>query len=171
MVAAGMDALLSPAGAHEPDRGRAGRVRERRGRRPCCRCTSTPTRSSPRHGIATFHFGTDSGATSTVGEALAGLVQRELRGPHRDARLPGAPRLGHPAADPDAGRAGRDGLPVQPRRTAPAARPGVPQHRRRGLLVAVKRLYLDGQDDQPTGTFTFSDLLARERERDPAEAV
>ena len=25
-----------------------------------------------------------------------------------------------------------------------------------GILVAVKRLYLLGQDDQPTGTFTFS---------------
>ena len=32
-----------------------------------------------------------------------------------------------------------------------------------GLLVAVKRLYLDGQDDPHTGTFTFSDLLAHER--------
>src|SRR6476620_6038817 len=32
-------------------------------------------------GIATFHFGTDSGATSTVGETLAGLVQRELVSP------------------------------------------------------------------------------------------
>ena len=25
-----------------------------------------------------------------------------------------------------------------------------------GVLVAVKRLYLPGQDDPPTGTFTFS---------------
>ena len=32
-----------------------------------------------------------------------------------------------------------------------------------GLLVAVKRLYLDGHDDPHTGTFTFSDLLAHER--------
>jgi N-acetylmuramoyl-L-alanine amidase len=31
-----------------------------------------------------------------------------------------------------------------------------------GILVAVKRLYLLGQDDQPTGTFTFSDVLAYE---------
>jgi N-acetylmuramoyl-L-alanine amidase len=34
-----------------------------------------------------------------------------------------------------------------------------------GVLVGVKRLYLQGQDDQPTGTFTFSDVLARELER------
>jgi N-acetylmuramoyl-L-alanine amidase len=34
-----------------------------------------------------------------------------------------------------------------------------------GILVAVKRLYLLGQDDQPTGTFTFQDVLARELAR------
>jgi N-acetylmuramoyl-L-alanine amidase len=32
-----------------------------------------------------------------------------------------------------------------------------------GLLVAVKRLYLDGRDDRPTGTFSFHDLLEYER--------
>jgi N-acetylmuramoyl-L-alanine amidase len=37
-----------------------------------------------------------------------------------------------------------------------------------GVLVGVKRLYLQGQDDQPTGTFTFSDVLARELERSEA---
>jgi N-acetylmuramoyl-L-alanine amidase len=31
-----------------------------------------------------------------------------------------------------------------------------------GVLVAVKRLYLLGENDQPTGTFTFADLLRRE---------
>jgi N-acetylmuramoyl-L-alanine amidase len=41
-----------------------------------------------------------------------------------------------------------------------------------GVLVGVKRLYLQGQDDQPTGTFTFSDVLARELAREePAPAV
>ncbi len=30
------------------------------------------------------------------------------------------------------------------------------------ILIAVKRLYLLGQDDQPTGTFTFAELLAEE---------
>ena len=34
-----------------------------------------------------------------------------------------------------------------------------------GVLIGVKRLYLLGQNDQPTGTFTFSDVLARELER------
>jgi N-acetylmuramoyl-L-alanine amidase len=40
-----------------------------------------------------------------------------------------------------------------------------------GILVAVKRLYLLGQDDQPTGTFTCSDVLARELERGGAQAM
>lgn len=35
-------------------------------------------RNPAAHGVATYHFGTGSGATSTVGERLAGLVQREI---------------------------------------------------------------------------------------------
>jgi N-acetylmuramoyl-L-alanine amidase len=31
-----------------------------------------------------------------------------------------------------------------------------------GMLAAVKRLYLLGKDDRPTGTFTFAELLAHE---------
>jgi N-acetylmuramoyl-L-alanine amidase len=34
-----------------------------------------------------------------------------------------------------------------------------------GVLVAVKRLYLLGENDQPTGTFTFADLLKGELTR------
>jgi len=30
------------------------------------------------------------------------------------------------------------------------------------ILVAVKRVYLLGENDQPTGTYTFADLLAAE---------
>jgi hypothetical protein len=32
-------------------------------------------------------------------------------------------------------------------------------------LVAMKRLYLLGENDQPTGTFTFADLLSGELAR------
>ena len=31
------------------------------------------------------------------------------------------------------------------------------------ILVAVKRLYLLGKNDRPTGTFTFAELLAHEQ--------
>ena len=30
------------------------------------------------------------------------------------------------------------------------------------ILIAVKRLYLLGENDQPTGTFTFEDILKHE---------
>jgi N-acetylmuramoyl-L-alanine amidase len=32
-----------------------------------------------------------------------------------------------------------------------------------GILAAVKRLYLLGKNDRPTGTFTFAELLAHEQ--------
>ncbi|HOZ57399.1 MAG TPA: N-acetylmuramoyl-L-alanine amidase [Nakamurella multipartita] len=115
-------------------------------------------------GIATFHFGTDSGATSTVGETLASLVQRELvaRTRFADCRVHHRPwdilRLTRmPAIQVEMGYLSnpveRDRLLSSDFRNQLAD----------GILVAVKRLYLDGRDDPHTGTFTFSDLLAHER--------
>ncbi len=122
--------------------------------------------SSPlANGIATFHFGSDSGATSTVGETLANLVQRELvartqlndcRVHHRTwdlLRLTTMPaiqvELGYLSNDSDRAKLLRDDF----RNTLAD-----------GILVAVKRLYIDGRDDDPhTGTYSFSDLLAHER--------
>jgi N-acetylmuramoyl-L-alanine amidase len=121
--------------------------------------------TSPQaRGIATFHFGTDFGATSTVGETLAQLVQRELvaRTQFADCRVHHRPwdvlRLTKmPAIQVEMGYlsnpAERDRLTSAEFRNLLAD----------GLLVAVKRLYLDGRDDPHTGTFTFSDLLAHER--------
>ena len=37
-----------------------------------------------------------------------------------------------------------------------------------GILAAVKRLYLLGKNDRPTGTFTFAELLAHELSVDQA---
>ena len=120
--------------------------------------------SSLATGIATFHFGTDSGATSTVGETLAELVQRELvartqmtdcRVHHRTwdiLRLSKMPaiqvELGYLSTDAERARLVRDDF----RNTLAD-----------GLRVAIKRLYMDGRDDPHTGTFTFSELLAHER--------
>jgi N-acetylmuramoyl-L-alanine amidase len=115
-------------------------------------------------GIATFHFGADSGATSTVGETLAELVQRELvartqmtdcRVHHRTwdiLRLTKMPaiqvELGYLSNDAERDRLVRDDF----RNTLAD-----------GILVAVKRLYMDGRDDPHTGTFTFSEPLAHEQ--------
>jgi len=115
-------------------------------------------------GIATFHFGTDSGATSTVGESLAELVQRELvaRTQMTDCRVHHRTwdilrltkmtaiqvEMGYLSNDIERSRLVRDDF----RNTLAA-----------GILVAVKRLYMDGRDDPHTGSFTFSELLAHER--------
>jgi N-acetylmuramoyl-L-alanine amidase len=130
------------------------------------------THSLHAQGLATFHFGSGSGATSTVGEALAGLIQRELltrtgmldcRSQARTWELLRLTRM--PAVRVEVGYLSHIG--DRRRLLDPAFRDVVAE----GILVAVKRLYLLGQDDQPTGTFTFSDVLARELERDSAQAI
>jgi N-acetylmuramoyl-L-alanine amidase len=114
-------------------------------------------------GLATFHFGTSNGTSSTLGEALAQFIQRELTartgmldcGTHpktwellRMTRMPAVRiELGY-LTNPEDRRKLLD----------PAFRDVVAE----GVLVAVKRLYLLGENDQPTGTFTFADLLRGE---------
>jgi N-acetylmuramoyl-L-alanine amidase len=115
------------------------------------------------HGLATFHFGTSNGTSSTLGEALAEFIQRELTartgmldcGTHpktwellRMTRMPAVRvELGY-LTNPQDRRKLLD----------PAFRDVVAE----GIVVAVKRLYLLGENDQPTGTFTFADLLRGE---------
>lgn len=108
---------------------------------------------SPRcEGVATYHFGTGSGATSTVGERLAGLVQREVVartglvdcGVHRKTwallRMTQMPAVrlaaGHLTNAGDAAR---------------LADPSFRDTLAESLLVAVQRLYLPAEVDPPTG--------------------
>jgi N-acetylmuramoyl-L-alanine amidase len=130
-------------------------------------------RSMHAQGLATFYFGNGSGATSTVGEALAGFVHRELlmrtgladcRTQARTWELLRLTRM--PTVRVEVGYLTH--LGDRRKLLDPAFRDVVAE----GILVGVKRLYLLGQDDQPTGTFTFSDVLARELAREePASAV
>jgi N-acetylmuramoyl-L-alanine amidase len=122
--------------------------------------------STVAQGVATFHFGTGNGTSSTVGEALAAFIQRELAartgmldcGTHpktwellRMTRMPAVRvELGYLTNPADCRKL-----------LDPAFRDVVAE----GVLVAVKRLYLLGKNDQPTGTFTFADLLRREPAR------
>jgi N-acetylmuramoyl-L-alanine amidase len=133
---------------------------------------SDANRSMHAQGLATFHFGNGSGATSTVGEALAGFIHRELltRTGLQDCRTQGRTwellRLTRmPTVRVEIGYL--TNLGDRRRLLDPAFRDVVAE----GILVAVKRLYLLGQDDQPTGTFTFSDVLARELERSESQAI
>lgn len=172
MTATGMDAMLSrqehtcPA---EPERAAFANTA---GADLVLSLHTDANRSMHAQGLAAFHFGNGSGATSTVGEALAGLIHRELliRTAMLDCGIQGRTwellRLTRmPTVRVEVGYLTNIG--DRARLLDPAFRDVVAE----GILVAVKRLYLLGQDDQPTGTFTFSDVLARELERGGAQAM
>jgi N-acetylmuramoyl-L-alanine amidase len=113
------------------------------------------------NGVATYHFGTGAGTTSTVGEQLASLVQREVVARTdlldcnvhaktwellRLTRMPAVRiELGHLSSPRDAGRL-----------ADPAFRDTVAE----ALLVAVQRLYLPADLDPPTGVLRLADFAS-----------
>lgn len=110
-------------------------------------------------GVATYHFGTGSGVTSTVGEELASLVQREVTARTdlldcsvhaktwellRLTRMPAVRlELGHVSHPGDAARL-----------ADPAFRDTVAE----AVLVGIQRLYLPADLDPPTGVLRLPDL-------------
>ncbi len=122
------------------------------------------TQASPSaNGVASFYFGSSHGSVSTIGRNLADFIQREVvaRTGLRDCRTHGRTwdllRLTRmPTVQVDVGyiTSPRDlGMLVTPQ-----SRDAIAE----GILAAVKRLYLLGKNDRPTGTFTFAELLAHE---------
>ena len=119
--------------------------------------------STGPNGVASFHFGNAHGSVSTIGRNLADFIQREVvaRTGLQDCRTHGRTwdllRLTRmPTVQVDLGYItnsfDRDIL------TTTKARDSIAE----GILAAVKRLYLLGKNDRPTGTFTFAELLAHE---------
>lgn len=105
-------------------------------------------------GVATYHFGTGSGLTSTVGERLAGLVQREvvartgLQDCHTHAKTWDLLRLTQmPSIHLEPGYLSHPGDHVR------LADPGFRDTVAEAVLVAVQRLYLPADVDPPTGTY------------------
>lgn len=165
MTATGMDAMLSRQEHTCPTELKRAAFANSAGADLVLSLHTDANRSMHAQGLATFHFGNPSGATSTVGEALAGLFQRELltrtsmldcRSQARTWELLRLTRM--PTVRIEVGYL--TNLGDRRRLMDPAFRDVVAE----GIVVGVKRLYLLGQDDQPTGTFTFSDVLARELE-------
>jgi len=163
MAATGMEALLS-RGEHScpPEPERAAFANAARADLVLSLHTDA-NRSMHAQGLATFHFGTTNGSTSTIGEALAGLIHRELVARTNmldcgiQARTWEMLRLTRmPAVRIEVGYL--TNLGDRRKLLDPVFRDVVAE----GILVAVKRLYLLGQNDQPTGTFTFQDVLAHE---------
>ena len=160
MAATGMETLLSRGPSSSPSEAERA-IFANDASADLVLCLHTDANGSPHaQGVATFHFGTGNGTTSTVGEALAGFLQRELVhrtgmldcGTHpktwevlRMTRMPAVRlELGYLTHPHDRGKL-----------LDPAFRDVVAE----GILIAVKRLYLLGENDQPTGTFTFAELL------------
>jgi len=112
-------------------------------------------------GVATYHYGDASGVTSTVGEHLAGLVQREIvaRTGMRDCRTHAKTwdllRLTRmPAVRVDAGYL-----------TSPADRERLTDPRFRdtvvdAILAAVQRIYYPAEADVSTGSIDVRALRA-----------
>lgn len=125
------------------------------------RCASNGNPAA--NGVASFHFGNSHGSTSMIGQVLSGFIQREVvaRTSLQDCRTHGRTwdllRLTKmPTVQVDIGYLTNeyDGSVL----TNPRYRDIIAE----AILIAVKRLYLLGQDDQPTGTYTFAELLAEE---------
>lgn len=112
-------------------------------------------------GVATYHFGSGSGVTSTAGERLAGLVQREIVartglldcGCHaktwellRLTRMP-AVRV-------------EIGYLTSPRDSARLVDPLFRERVVEAIMAAVQRMYYPIEDDVPTGSIDVSALRA-----------
>lgn len=172
MTAIGMDTFLSrPVGRSPSDAERAETANAvGADLMISLRCASQD--SSSANGVASFHFGNAHGSVSTIGRNLADFIQREVvaRTGFRDCRTHGRTwdllRLTRmPTVQVDIGYVSnqhdRELL------TAPGSRDQIAE----GILAAVKRLYLLGKDDRPTGTFTFAELLAHEMSVEQGQAA
>ncbi len=163
MTAIGMGTFLSRPAGHSPSDAERAATANAVGAdlMISLRCTSHP--SPMANGVASFHFGNSHGSASTIGRNLADFIQRELvaRTGLSNCRVHGRTwdllRLTRmPTVQVDLGYTTN----TQDRAVLASAqtRDAIAE----GMLAAVKRLYLLGKNDRPTGTFTFAELLAHE---------
>src|SRR6185503_16391734 len=78
MMATGMEALLSRGLDNCPDEGERAHFANDEGADLFLSLHCDANSSPLAQGVASFHFGTVHGSTSTLGETLAGFIQREL---------------------------------------------------------------------------------------------
>ncbi len=163
MTAIGMETFLSRPGGRSPLNSERANTANTVGAdlMISLRCATLP--GSNANGVASFYFGNAHGSVSTIGRNLADFIQREVvaRTGLRDCRTHGRTwdllRMTRmPTVQVDVGYItnphDRDRL------VSPDTRDCISE----GILAAVKRLYLLGKNDRPTGTFTFAELLAHE---------
>ncbi|MEV4480129.1 N-acetylmuramoyl-L-alanine amidase [Micromonospora coxensis] len=112
-------------------------------------------------GVATYHYGTDNGVTSTTGERLAGLVQREIvaRTGLRDCRTHAKAwdllRLTRmPAVRVEVGYL------TSPRDRGRLVDPRFRDRVVEAIVAAVQRMFFPVERDVPTGSIDVSELRA-----------
>ncbi|WP_375482835.1 N-acetylmuramoyl-L-alanine amidase [uncultured Mycobacterium sp.] len=163
MTAIGMETFLSRPPNHSPTDAERAATANAVGAdlMISLRCASLASPSA--NGVASFHFGNSHGSVSTIGRMLADFIQREVvaRTGLRDCRIHGRTwdllRLTRmPTVQVDIGYI------TNPHDRAKLVTPQTRDAIAEGILAAVKRLYLLGKNDRPTGTFTFAELLAHE---------
>ena len=164
MAAAGMETFLSHDGrghASDDERARVANLVDA-DMMISLRCGHHETPAA--NGVASFYFGNNRGSYSTIGRNLADFIQREIaaRTPLTDCRVHERTwdilRLTRmPVVLVDVGYI------TNPDDAKVLDDPHYRNVITEAILVAVKRLYLLGENDRPTGTYTFADLLAAER--------
>ncbi|AZZ80465.1 N-acetylmuramoyl-L-alanine amidase [Gordonia alkanivorans] len=163
MAAAGMQTFLSHDGRGRPGDNERARVANLMDADLMISLRCGHYRNVQANGVASFYFGNNQNSFSTIGRNLAGFIQREIaaRTPLADCRTHERTwdvlRLTRmPVALIDVGYI------TNPDDAAVLANSDWRNVIADAILVAVKRLYLLDQDDRPTGTYTFADLLAAE---------
>lgn len=164
MAAAGMETSLSHDGRGQPtdeERARVANLADA-DLMISLRCGHYPNERA--HGVASFYFGNSHGSFSTIGRNLTGFIQREIvarttltdcRTHERTWDVLRLTRMPVTLIDV--------GYITNPSDAHLLADPQQRDVIAEAILVAVKRLYLLGENDRPTGTYTFADLLAAER--------
>lgn len=163
MVAAGVETIMSRPRMDDPTFEDRAEIANAFGAdlMICLQCDRYP--NDKANGVATFYFGSEKGSNSITGEKLSGFIQREISarteltncGNH--GRTWDILRLTYmPAVDVVLGYlTNPNDVAIL---TDPQARDAIAE----AIVVAVKRLYLLDDDDQPTGTYKFSELLEQE---------
>lgn len=164
MTAIGMETFLSRPVNHSPADGERAATANTVGADLMISLRFERHPSPSANGIASFYFGSAHGSVSTIGRNLADFIQREVvaRTGLRDCRTHGRTwdllRLTRmPSIQVDVGYI------TSPHDSALLATRECRDAIAEGILAAVKRLYLLGKNDRPTGTFTFAELLAHEQ--------
>ncbi|AKE42285.1 hydrolase [Corynebacterium kutscheri] len=164
MIAAGMETIISRPRHDDPTHKDRAEIANAFGADLMIRMQCDRYHNEKANGVASFYFGSEMGASSMTGELLSGFIQREI------VARTGLVNCGNHGRTWDLLRITK--MPTVEVVTGYLTNPNDvailsdPKHRdaiAEAIVVSVKRLYLLDDDNQPTGTYKFSELLEQER--------